>query len=64
MMQVKITTLSQLAAHFGRDIFCLQQMLQHWIQKGKIRRCQKTGACEKCQQCAIAEREIYEWVGV
>lgn len=40
----------------------LRQMLEIWIQKGKVRAVQRSDACgDKCQRCDPLLTEIYEW---
>lgn len=63
MMQVKIASLDSLSKWFKADPEVLRCMLQHWMQKGKIRQCKKKPACgSKCFQCPTLTTEIYEWV--
>lgn len=65
LMQVKVTTLTNLCLLFKRDADTLRSMLQHWIRKGSVRLCLKTPACgSRCFKCPTAATEIYEWVGV
>lgn len=63
MTQVKMATLSSLCSLFGTDPVTMRCFLSHWMQKGKIRQCQKKPACgTKCFQCPAASLEWYEWV--
>lgn len=63
LMQVKIATLGSLCAIFKADPDMLRTMLQHWVNKGKVRKCMKKNACgSKCFKCPTLDTEFYEWV--
>lgn len=63
MIQVKMTTLASLCQLFKAEPETIRCMLQHFIRKGKIRRCQKKSACgSQCFKCPASEIEMYEWV--
>lgn len=63
MMKVKMATLGSLCLIFQSDAETLRCMLQHWMQKGRIRQCTKQPACgSKCFKCPSTSTEIYEWV--
>jgi putative ferrous iron transport protein C len=63
LMRVKIASLSSLSTYFNCDSELLRNMLNHWIRKGCVRRCQKTPACgSQCHQCPVQATELYEWL--
>lgn len=65
LMRVRIASLSSLCTYFNCDSELLRNMLNHWIRKGCVRRCQKTPACgTKCAQCPVQVTELYEWLVV
>ena len=65
LQQVKMASLGALTQYFRTDPDMMRCMLDHWIRKGKIRKCMKTPACgSKCGKCDVAVTEIYEWVVV
>lgn len=60
----KQATLSDLILHFDTDREAMQGMLEHWIQKGKVARCDLRGACGRgCSACSCddATLELYKW---
>jgi len=60
----KQATLSDLILHFDTDRDAMQGMLEHWIQKGRVSRCDLRGACGRgCSDCGCSEAnlELYEW---
>jgi putative ferrous iron transport protein C len=64
LMQVKITSLSAICAHFNCDAEMLRCRIMHWVNKGSVRCFKKTSACGgSCMKCIPAITEIYEWVG-
>lgn len=63
MMQVKMATLASLCILFNAEADTLRCMLQHWVNKGKIRQCLKKPACgSRCFKCPSDVTEIYEWI--
>lgn len=63
MMRVKLASLSSLCLLFNLDAETLRCLLQHWVKKGKIRKCTKEPACgSKCFKCPTSAVELYEWV--
>ncbi len=64
MMQVRVATLGSLCGVFASDPETMRCMLQHWMQKGKIRPCKKKPDCgSNCFKCPVASSsEMYEWV--
>lgn len=56
-------TLNDLSIHFDTDPEALRDMLQLWVQKGKIKMIQTEGGCGgKCGKCKCASFETYQWV--
>lgn len=56
-------TLHDLSVHFDTDPEALRDMLQLWIQKGKIKMIQTEGGCGGgCSKCTCASIETYQWV--
>ena len=65
MMQVQMATLGSLCSLFCAEPDTVRCLLNHWIQKGRIRKCTKKPACgSKCFQCPVKDIEMYEWVSV
>lgn len=63
MMQVKLATLGSLCTLFNTDPDTIRCMLQHFIKKGRIKKCMKEPACgSKCFKCPTLMTEIYEWI--
>lgn len=63
MCKVRMATLTSLCSLFGADPDTMRCFLRHWMQKGKIRECQKKPACgTQCFKCPAASLEWYEWV--
>lgn len=63
LMRVKMASLTSLSAYFNCDADVLRNMLNHWVNKGCVRKCSNKPACGKtCGQCTVAAVEIYEWV--
>lgn len=62
LQQVKIASLGALAFYFKTDAETMRCMLDHWVRKGKVRKCNKTPACgSKCFKCEAPVIEVYEW---
>lgn len=63
LMQVRMTSLANLCLVFHADAARVRCMLEHWIVKGKVRRCMQTPRCgSSCGKCPVANVEWYEWV--
>ena len=60
--QEKRTTLDVLALHFNTSPDAMRGMLEHWVQKGKVRKDVVQGSCNGCSECRCEGLEIYEWV--
>jgi hypothetical protein len=61
--QRHIVSFFDLTLQFKIDHQVLRDMLQLWVNKGKIRKISKTDHCgTKCTKCHPFVREIYEWV--
>lgn len=56
-------SLHELTVHFKVSREVLLPMMEVWINKGKIRRCEKESHCGiKCLQCKPSTVEWFEWV--
>lgn len=63
LMERKFSSLFDLKRELGQDPALLRDMLQVWIQKGKVRCAQKTSNCGvRCSKCDPMLTEIYEWI--
>lgn len=66
LQTVRIATLAGLCAIFKMEPTTIQPMLDFWIKKGVLRRCQNPtncqSACSSCLQCGIQKNDYYEWV--
>jgi putative ferrous iron transport protein C len=63
LMKVRIANLSSICIYFNAEPETLRHMLQHWINKGNVRQCQKNPACSSsCGKCSPLVTEIYEWI--
>lgn len=60
----RMASLHELAAHLRLDNEATREMLQHWLRKGRVRRCEL--GCSSCGSgcggCSSAVTEFYEWV--
>lgn len=57
-------TLSDLILHFDTDAAAMRGMLDQWIQKGKVERCDLRATCGKgCSTCGCDDisLEMYAW---
>ncbi len=55
-------SLADIAMHFDVDAAVARNMLQVWMNKGKVQCVQTTPACgSSCTQCAPETTEIYVW---
>ena len=63
-MQHKVISLFDLKRELNQDPAFIRDMLQVWIQKGKVRCTQKTASCGvRCTKCDPLLTELYEWIG-
>lgn len=63
MMSVKMANLFNISAYFNADPEIIRCQLQHWVRKGRVRKCAKKPECgTKCHGCASIVTEMYEWV--
>ncbi len=59
-----VVSLCDMSIHFDTEPDALRGMLEHWMQKGKVRRHSEDGICKKsCSKCDPATIEFYEWTG-
>ena len=57
-------TLNDLVNHFRSSPEMMQDMLNHWVRKGKVRKESLMPDCGKsCGHCNIPQIEVYEWIG-
>jgi hypothetical protein len=57
-------SLSEIAASLSADPDAVRPMLDHWMQKGKIRRLGTPARCRGCTTCALADLEFYAWTAM
>ena len=63
LMQVRIATLGSLCSVFKAEPETMRCLLNHWVCKGRVRKCLKEPACgSKCFKCPTSMIELYEWV--
>ena len=63
LMQTRVSTLGNIAAHFHCDPELVRSMLKHWVRKGCLRQFSKKAFCGKsCTECKVTDVEIYEWL--
>lgn len=59
----KIVSTQQLAREFSLDVQALLPMLQKWVQKGVIGKCNVQSACKSaCFRCDKQAVEYYEYI--
>lgn len=59
--KAKVVSNQQLAREFQIDIQALQPMLQLWLAKGVIQRCEDKGNCKSsCFKCRTVALEYYQ----
>jgi len=62
--QRQSVALSDIINHFDIDEDTARQMLDVWLNKGKIRKQLATTSCgSSCNKCASANTEYYFWTG-
>ena len=64
MIRRPAVSLYDLALHLQAQPDAVRGMLQHWIDKGRIRKLPRPGRCAGCQAavCDPTQSELYEWV--
>lgn len=63
LVRVKTASLLMMSVYFDAEPDLLRAQLQHWINKGYVRKMMQFSACaDQCGQCAIAAAERYEWL--
>ncbi|MEA3291133.1 MAG: FeoC-like transcriptional regulator [Pseudomonadota bacterium] len=56
-------SLRDLTLHFDADPEAMRGMLEKWISKGQLAKCD-AASCGGCTaSCSSAQEEAYEWVG-
>lgn len=59
----RLVSLADMVRDFNADPSVLRDMLQHWINKGRVRQLNKTMLCRtKCLKCDPLTIELYEWI--
>ncbi|OGO90062.1 MAG: hypothetical protein A3F10_05180 [Coxiella sp. RIFCSPHIGHO2_12_FULL_42_15] len=62
-IQKQTANLQEIAWHFKQPPEMMRALLEHWIRKGKICRCEKPAHCGmKCQRCKPEVAEVYQWL--
>ncbi len=65
LVKTKIASLQTLCLLFKTDTEAMRCMLQHFIRKGQLKKCQRTDACgQACFKCPTAQTELYEWIAL
>jgi hypothetical protein len=65
MVKVRMASLTSLCQLFNAEPDTMRCLLNHWMQKGKIRQCLKKPACgSQCFKCPTASSELYEWIDI
>lgn len=63
IQQRKRASLLDMAHHFHINPCVVQDMLQVWVRKGKIKPVVKpTGCGTTCHKCDMSLTQVYEWV--
>jgi hypothetical protein len=63
MKQAKVASMYTLCHLFNTNPEMMRCLLKHWIQKGKLRACERKPACgSTCFKCPSANIESYEWI--
>ncbi|EHL29872.1 FeoC-like transcriptional regulator [Legionella drancourtii] len=58
-----VVSTQQLAREFHLDLPALQPMLDLWVGKGIIRKCQEKANCQStCFKCRIQSLEYYQYL--
>ena len=61
-----IVSINDLSVHFKTTPDTLEPMLEHWIQKGKLRKETSGGSCggkHSTCSCGDSEQIWYQWIG-
>ncbi len=55
-------SLEDISLHLGSHTEAVRGMLDIWLRKGEVERCQASDTCgSACHQCDSALMEIYRW---
>lgn len=58
----RVVSTQQLTREFHLDLAALQPMLDLWVRKGAIRKCQEQANCQStCFKCRTQPPEYYTW---
>ncbi|WP_173237990.1 FeoC-like transcriptional regulator [Legionella antarctica] len=58
----RVVSTQQLTREFNLDLLALQPMLDIWVKKGAIRKCQEKANCQStCFKCRIQPPEYYQY---
>lgn len=58
-----VVSTQQLTREFRLDLSALQPMLDLWVRKGMIRKCQEKANCQStCFKCRIQSPEYYQYL--
>ncbi len=62
LQQRRQVTLADVVNHFDVDANVARDMLQVWMNKGKVQRLQAAASCgSACSQCDPMTTEVYVW---
>jgi FeoC like transcriptional regulator len=63
LRHVRVASNQQIAREFHLDLQALQPMLDLWLRKGVIERCQKKSACQsRCFKCNTQALTFYQYI--
>jgi len=61
--QAGMVSTQQLTREFNVDLTALQPMLDLWVAKGILRKCQEQSNCQRsCFKCRVNAPEYYQYV--
>lgn len=64
LVKKQTANLQEMAWHLKQSPDMIRRLLQHWMLKGKVCRCEKPANCgNACQLCKPDAAEIYQWNG-
>ncbi len=54
-------SLRDIAAGFDLTEAAAEEMLAHWVRKGKIERVENGCSCRSCKECSSPCEAVYRW---
>jgi len=62
LKQKQNANLVEMARHLQQPVELVRVLLGHWIQKGRVARCEPPKGCgTRCQDCPSEQAEVYCW---